>query len=163
VTATHTHSAPTGYSTYLMYALSAPGFSRRVLDGLAAGIVASVKAALASLTSAEVFVHRGEVPRSEPVLFNRALAAYAQNPEVTPVPFERRDEAVSRTMTVVSAVSESGVPLGVVTWLGCHRRPSTARPTTSTPTTKGSRPRCSNMGRKIRILLRFLLKAPRAT
>lgn len=120
VTATHTHSAPTGYSTYLMYALSAPGFSRRVLDGLAAGIVASVKAALASLTSADVFVHRGEVPRSEPVLFNRAPAAYAQNPEVSPVPFERRDEAVSRTMTVVSVVSDAGAPLGVVTWLGCH-------------------------------------------
>jgi hypothetical protein len=147
-----------------MYALSAPGFSRRVLDGLAAGIVASVKAALASLTSADVFVHRGEVPRSEPVLFNRAPAAYAQNPEVSPVPFERRDEAVSRTMTVVSVRERRGGSARRGSrGSGATRRPSTARPTTCTPITKGSRPRCSRVGRKTLISLHFLLKAPRAT
>ncbi len=120
LSATHTHAAPTGYSTYLMYALSAPGFSARVLSEIAGGIVGAIEMAIRALTPARLYLHAGDVPLTEPILFNRSPDAYSANHDVTPVPFARRDEAVDRTMTVLRVDAEEGRPLGIVTWLACH-------------------------------------------
>jgi len=120
LTATHTHAAPTGYSTYLMYALSGPGFSRRVLSAIAGGIVSAITGAFRALEPARLTLHAGDVPLAEPILFNRSVEAYSANADVIPLPFERRDEATDRTMTVLRVDAEDGRPLGLVSWLACH-------------------------------------------
>jgi neutral ceramidase len=120
LTATHTHSGPAGFSTYLLYALAAPGVSPRVHAELVAGIVSAVREALRALRPAEVFVHAAPIPLVEPVAFNRSLAAYNRNPDVTPVTAERADEALSRTMTVLRVDALEGPPLGLVSFFAVH-------------------------------------------
>ncbi len=120
LTATHTHSGPGGFSTYPLYALSIPGVLPRVHDEIVDGIVASIDSALRALRPARAWLHAGWIPTSEPLAFNRSLAAYNRNEDVTPLPSERRDEAVDRTMTMLRIDDESGVPMGMLSWFPVH-------------------------------------------
>lgn len=120
LTATHTHSGPSGYSTYLFYAASAPGFSAYVHDAIVEGIFAAVMDALRALTPAYLVVHEGEVPLSEPIAWNRSVVAYNLNTDVEPLPWSRRDEAVDRKMLVLRADAPDGRPLGLVSWFASH-------------------------------------------
>ena len=43
LTATHTHSGPSGFSTYLFFASTGPGFSRHVHDTIVDGIVVTAQ------------------------------------------------------------------------------------------------------------------------
>lgn len=120
LTATHTHSGPGGSSNYVFYALGTPGVSQAVRDGLVAGICAAVRGALAGLRPARAWTHAGWIPASEPVAFNRSIQAYNRNADTSPLPWERRDEAVERTMTVLRIDDEHDVPLGLVSWFPVH-------------------------------------------
>jgi neutral ceramidase len=120
LTATHTHSGPSGYSTYLLYALAGPGFSQPVHDGIVDGIVEAILAALASLTPASLFVHRRALPISEGIAFNRAVEIYNRNRDTSPRDELHRDEAVDRDMTVLRVDHLDGRELGLVSWFGLH-------------------------------------------
>lgn len=120
ITATHTHSAPGGSSTYVLYALSIPGVSERVIKGLVDGICAAVSEAVTSLREARVWFTSGWLPASEPVAFNRSIEAYNRNEDASPVTWERRDEAVERTMTVLRVDDARGAPMGLVSWFPVH-------------------------------------------
>lgn len=120
ITATHTHAGPGGFSTYLFYALSIPGVSQRVHDTIVDGIVAAIERALRALRPARAWVHAGWIPISEPIAFNRSIEAYNRNHDTAPVTWERRDEAVERTMTVLRVEDEHGQPLGLVSWFPVH-------------------------------------------
>jgi neutral ceramidase len=118
--ATHTHSGPSGYSSSLWYALAGPGFSSRLLGRLSDGIVAAVREALSALAPGRVRFAKGDVPLSEPLLWNRALAAYNRNPEVTPLKPDRADEAVSRSMAVLRFEGAHGEPRGLLSLFAVH-------------------------------------------
>lgn len=120
LTATHTHAGPGGFSTYLFYALSIPGVSRQVHDTIVEGIVAAIERALRALRPARARVHSGWIPASEPIAFNRAIDAYNRNTDTAPVTWERRDEAVERTMTVLRVDDEHDVPMGLASWFPVH-------------------------------------------
>lgn len=120
LTATHTHSGPSGFSTYLFYALTGPGFSRPVHDAIVEGIVAAIMQAVESLVPASLFVHSDRIPLSEPIAFNRAIDSYNRNTDVVPIDHEHRDEAVDREMTVLRVDRAEGTPLGLVSWFGLH-------------------------------------------
>lgn len=120
LTATHTHSGPSGYSTYLLYALSGPGFSQPVHDGIVDGIVEAILAAIASLTPAALFVHRRALPISEAIAFNRAVEIYNRNRDTSPRDEQHRDEAVDREMTVLRVDRLDGGALGLISWFGLH-------------------------------------------
>src|SRR5581483_8822410 len=57
LTATHTHSGPSGFSTYLFYACAGPGFSRRVHGRIVRGAVEAVLQALGRSRRARVYAH----------------------------------------------------------------------------------------------------------
>lgn len=120
LTATHTHSGPSGYSSYLFYALGAPGVAFGVHDSIVRAIVAAIRSAVAALEPARLWVHRGWVPASEPVAFNRSVDAFNRNLDVSPCARERRDEAVDRSMTVLRVDSVAGRPLGLLSWFAVH-------------------------------------------
>lgn len=120
LTATHTHAGPGGFSTYLFYALSIPGVSQRVHDAIVDGVVVAIERALRALRPARVWVHDGWIPASEPIAFNRSVEAYNRNADTAPVTWERRDEAVERTMTVLRVDDEHDVPMGLVSWFPVH-------------------------------------------
>jgi neutral ceramidase len=120
ITATHTHSGPNGYSTYLFYGVTGPGFSPRVVDGLARGIVLSIEKAIANLVPSTLHLHRTEIPLSEPVSFNRSIAAYNLNADVAKVPADRSDEAIDRTMVLLRVDDARGKAQGFVCWFPVH-------------------------------------------
>ncbi|NUO47601.1 MAG: hypothetical protein HOV80_01960 [Polyangiaceae bacterium] len=120
ITATHTHSGPSGFSTYLFYALTGPGYSHRVHDAIVKGIVDAVTGAWARLRPGRAYVHSVDIPLVEPVCFNRSVGAYSRNADVTPVASDRSDEAVDRTMTVLRLEDARGRALGLVSVFGVH-------------------------------------------
>lgn len=120
LSATHTHSGPSGYSSYLFYALGAPGVAPNVHQSIVSGIVSAVRMAVARLEPARVWLNRGWIPASEPVAFNRSVESFNENLDVAPCARERRDEAVDRTMTVLRVDNVAGRPLGVVSWFAVH-------------------------------------------
>lgn len=120
LTATHTHSGPSGFSTYLFYALSGPGFSPLVHDTIVDGCVRAVREAMARRKPGFVRSLSDDVPVSEPVAFQRSLAAYNRNHDVTPLPPERADEALHRRMTVLRFEDVHGQPRGLLNFFAVH-------------------------------------------
>ncbi|MBX3230638.1 MAG: neutral/alkaline non-lysosomal ceramidase N-terminal domain-containing protein [Labilithrix sp.] len=121
ITATHTHSGPNGYSTYLFYSVTGPGFAPRVVDGLARGIVRALERAIATLAPARLTLHTTSVPLVETVSFNRSIAAYNLNDDVRPLPPDRSDEAVDRALTLLRVDdASSGRARGFLCWFPVH-------------------------------------------
>ncbi len=118
LTATHTHSGPSGFSHALFYDLAGPGFSQRVFDDLVRGIVRSILDAHRRLVPARLGLGVGEVPREPPIAFNRSLDAYRQNAEVRGE--VSAADAVDRAMTLLVAKDEDGVALGAISFFGLH-------------------------------------------
>lgn len=121
LSATHTHSSPSGFSQTVFYASTAPGFSDKVFRYLVQGLVAAIEQAVKRLAPGRVHLASGEIPVSEPVAFNRVVHAFEANPEVT----ERTGQAYSptaldRRMTVLRFDDQAGRPLGLVSWFGVH-------------------------------------------
>lgn len=118
LTATHTHSGPSGYSDAFFYSLAAPGFSARVFDALADGIVRALEEAHARLEPARLSLGRVRIPCAERVAFNRSLAAHVRNPEVRgPV---TADRALDRTLTVLVARDARGRAIGALVFFALH-------------------------------------------
>ena len=119
ITATHTHSGPGGFSTYLFFAISIPGVSVRVHDEIVDGIVAAIEARSARARPARAWLHAGWIPISEPVAFNRSLDAYNRNEDVTPLPGKaRRGGRPNDDRPRVE--DEHGVPMGMFSWFPVH-------------------------------------------
>jgi len=119
MTATHTHSGPSGYSHYFFINLNGPGFSPTVFEAAVKGTVDSIVAAHHRLRECELELARGEMPLKEAVAFNRSWFAYNENEDVEPVNEQTRDEAVDRDMTVLLARSE-GRAYGCISWFPVH-------------------------------------------
>lgn len=120
VVATHTHSGPSGFGHHFWTNLNAPGFSPRVYAGLRDGIVAALAAAWKALRPGTASLTQTTVPLGDGVAFNRSWFAYNKNPDVTPVTFERRDEATDRTLTALRFRDLDGKLAGLVQWFALH-------------------------------------------
>ena len=118
--ATHTHCGPSGYGHSFWLQLNAPGFSATVHDGLIDGVVRAIVEAHARLAPARLLLAKAEVPASAQVAFNRSWFAYSRNRGTEPVPFEARDRAVHRTMTMLRIERPDGRVVGLVDWFGLH-------------------------------------------
>jgi neutral ceramidase len=118
LTATHTHSGPSGYSHYIFYNASNFGFSRVVYESIVGGFVRAIVEADDRRTRARLRAGTVTVPLSEPVAFNRSLEAYNANDDVRPV--GRPELATDRTTTTLVAEDERGRALGLVTWFAVH-------------------------------------------
>ncbi len=121
LTATHTHSAPGGYSSMRFDNASVPGFQPQVLETLVAGTVAAIVQAWQRRVPGRLRLAAGEIPPDLPVAFNRALRAHHLNPDVTRrFSPDERHLAVDREMTVLRVEDAAGRPLGLVSWFGVH-------------------------------------------
>ncbi|HJL19997.1 MAG TPA: neutral/alkaline non-lysosomal ceramidase N-terminal domain-containing protein [Sandaracinaceae bacterium LLY-WYZ-13_1] len=112
LTATHTHSGPSGYSHAFFYDLSGPGYCARVLASLADGLADAIAQAVRRLAPARLALAAAPIP--EGVAFNRSPDAFARNPEA------RRGAAVDRTVTVLRADDRGGRPLGALSLFALH-------------------------------------------
>ncbi len=117
---THTHSGPAGYSHFLLYNMTAPGFVTEVYDAIVETIVAAIIEAWERSEPGRIYYSHDEIPAHQKVAFNRSLKAYNQNPEVDPVPNDARNEAVDRSMTVLRFESQDGTSLGMFSFFAVH-------------------------------------------
>ena len=120
LTATHTHSGPGGYSHHLIYNITVPGFVPEVFDAIVAAIVAAIVRACQTAQPGKLSVARGNIPLTEPVAFNRSVAAYNTNPDVIAVDPSSPERATNRTMTVMRFDAANGEALGALCWFGVH-------------------------------------------
>lgn len=120
LTATHTHSGPGGYSHHLLFNLSIPGYVAPIYEAIVDGIVEALVQAVEALQPGTVSLQRGEIPPDEQVGFNRAMKAYNRNVDVAPLPPSHAHLAIDREMTVLRLDTESGHPLGAISWFGVH-------------------------------------------
>lgn len=115
LTATHTHSGPSGFSHAFFYDLSGPGYSPVVFDGLARGIADAIEQAVRRLAPARLRLGEATIPASEGIAFNRSLEAFRRNPEA-----RRPELAVDRAVTVIRADDRSGRPIGALSLYPLH-------------------------------------------
>jgi len=113
-TATHTHSAPSGYCQYALHIGVNFGFSPMVFDALVERLVEAVEAADDSSVEASLRVGEAQIPEDEPVAFNRALVSWRNNPEA------RTSAAVSRTTVTLRADDRAGRCIGLINWFAVH-------------------------------------------
>lgn len=120
LTATHTHSGPSGISEYLFYGFSGPALSESIVMTYARGIARAIADAWASRVPASVHVVEGDMPLSTPVAFNRSLAPYLQNEEVREQSLNA-EEATHRRMTQLRVDrAEDRSPIAVISWFATH-------------------------------------------
>jgi len=118
--ATHTHSGPGGFTHYPFYNVTISGYSAKVLQGLAEGIVEAIAAAWNRRAPGMTRYAEGEFEDAIPVAWNRSIEAYNLNPEVTPAtPFDSH-RALDRTMRLLRFETAEGVPLGSINWFAVH-------------------------------------------
>jgi neutral ceramidase len=120
VLATHTHSGPGGFTHYPFYNVTIPGFAPKVLAGLADKIAGCIAAADRARVPAVMRYGESEFDVDSEVAFNRSIAAYNSNPDVTPVVPERRTLALDRTMRMIRFDAKDGTPLGSINWFAVH-------------------------------------------
>ncbi len=119
--ATHTHSVPGGFSHYMMYNLTIPGYSDEVCQTYINGIVDSIVKASLSLKPANIYLNSGEISPELNVAFNRSIEAYNENPEITTKSsFETRHLAVDREMSLIRIDDNADKPLGMINWFAVH-------------------------------------------
>jgi neutral ceramidase len=125
--AQHTHSAPGGYSHYLLYNLTIPGFQPQVFEKYVSGTVAAILQAESNLKPAEMRYAEADFDPYTEVAFNRSLAAFNANKEISQAFGEHEAHlAIDRTMKLLrfdeyrKDKKAASQPLGVMNWFGVH-------------------------------------------
>ena len=120
LTGTHTHSGPGGYSHYLLFNLSIPGFVPEVYNAIVDGIVSAIQIAISRLQPGALRRSEATFDDSIHVAFNRSLRAYNRNEGITPLTAETAHKGVDRTMTSLWAVNTAGHRIASFHWFGVH-------------------------------------------
>ena len=102
--ATHTHSAPGGYSYYMGYEVATPGFRPDIVEAIVDGAFSAIQQALKNQQPMQMVFKEAVVPDSIPIAFSRkALPAYNRNPEIKePVKIEENYKATDRIWQMIS-------------------------------------------------------------
>lgn len=101
LTATHTHSAPGGCSHDALYNMPTPGFVPEYLAAVTQAIVDSVIQAWQNMKPTEIKLGSDTFANDIPVAWNRSLAAYNRNPDVTQHTDEQCHLAIDRRMNAL--------------------------------------------------------------
>ncbi len=120
ISATHTHSAPGGFSSYLVYSLSTNGFSPKIFDSYYQGCIQSANEALARMEPAEIRFTAGAFEKDKPVAFNRSVRSWNRNPDVQKHSRFERNLAVDREMQLLRFDRPDGTPIAVWNWFAVH-------------------------------------------
>lgn len=118
VTATHTHSAPGGYSHYPFYNFTVPGFQKEVFRRIIDGALEAVEDAARSLAKGKLVFGEVSISPNKDVAFNRSMSAYSNNPEAKAN--AKNFEAIDRRMRGLLLESETGELRGILNWFGVH-------------------------------------------
>jgi neutral ceramidase len=113
LTATHTHSAPGGFTEYTLFNLTTLGFEAPVFEAIVAGIVRSIDAAHADLAPGTVKIAEGNLTGAN---VNRSIEPFNANPAADRAKFPN---AVDTRMTVLR-FEQAGRPIGLLNFFATH-------------------------------------------
>ena len=119
LTCTHTHSGPGGCSHDAMYNVVTPGFVPEHVEAIVNATVDAVTAAWQGAAPTELTLARGGFDEPVPVAWNRSLAAYNRNPDVTPRTERETHLALDRDMQVL-AFRRDGRVQALLSLFGVH-------------------------------------------
>jgi neutral ceramidase len=119
LTCTHTHSGPGGCSHDIMYNIVTPGFVPEYLERIVAAATASLLAAWRSAAPASLGLSGGAFGDDVEVAWNRSLAAYNRNPDVTRRGEQEAHLALDREMRVLT-LRRDGELGAMLTLFGVH-------------------------------------------
>jgi len=120
LSATHTHSGPSGFSHFLLYNSGSHGFSPLVFHTIVDGIVEAIIGADDAAAPADLFLGVAAVPLDEPVAFNRSQAAHNGNEDVEPTDLTAPQSATYRDSVTLCARGEDGRVLGLINFFAVH-------------------------------------------
>jgi neutral ceramidase len=114
LTATHTHSGPGGFSTYVFYNLTTLGFNRDNFDVIVDGIVNAIERAHANVVPAQIKIAYGEI---KGVNHNRSPQSYLQNSAQERAKYNGDTDT---QMTLIRFDQLDGKPIGMINWFPIH-------------------------------------------
>lgn len=120
ICAQHTHCSPGGYSHHPLYNTSVPGFIVEVYEKIINGILEAILKAYANKTPGSISIGKSKFDEEIPVSFNRQINAYNLNEDVNFLPYEKRNLATDREMTLLEFTSSEGKPIGSINWFAVH-------------------------------------------
>ncbi|MFT5561197.1 MAG: neutral ceramidase [Candidatus Azotimanducaceae bacterium] len=113
LSATHTHSAPSGYWHSRSKNGLDGGFYPEHFDNIVEGIVEAVIKAHEDLQPGNIYVNKGRVENAG---INRSLIAYEENPASERAGYA---DTIDKDMTLLKFVDDSG-DIGMINWLAVH-------------------------------------------
>lgn len=121
ITATHTHSAPAGFSDYLGYELVAPGYQPEFVETVATRTFEAIQQAWKNESGMDLVFSESEVPLDVPIAYSRkALPAYNNNPEVEEyISIEENYKATDRLWQTI-AFKENDALHSTLHFFGAH-------------------------------------------
>lgn len=115
IAATHTHSAPGGFSRYHLYDFfTSKGFSQQNFQAIVNGIYASIVKAHQNSAPATITMAEGELLDAS---VSRSSDAYLRNPASERGRFSGN---VDRNMTLLKFTGLDGAPIGTINWFAVH-------------------------------------------
>lgn len=120
LTAQHTHSAPGGYSHYVFYNITIPGFQPEVFEAIVSAFCQALLQAWEHQAPARLAFVQGAFPPDREVAFNRSLEAFNRNPEVPKYSPYETHLALDRHMYLLKILSPEGQLRGLINWFGVH-------------------------------------------
>lgn len=119
LTCTHTHSGPGGCTQDALYNIVTPGYVPAHVAAVVLAACSSIKQALARLAPVELSLSRGTFDEQVEVAWNRSLAAYNLNPDVTPRTETETHLALNREMQLLS-LRRDGKTQALLSLFGVH-------------------------------------------
>jgi neutral ceramidase len=103
LTATHTHSAPGGFSDYLGYEVASPGYKPEIVDAVAQRTYEAILQAWQNESEMQLIFAESVVADTIPIAFSRkGLPAYNSNPEIKqPISVEQNYLATDRLWQMI--------------------------------------------------------------
>ncbi len=114
MSATHTHAAPGGYSSYLLYAAAVVGYAQRTIDRIVQGAVSAAVDAFERRAPGAVKLTTGDL---EGACINRSVEAFQKNPAEDRILLPSRYEPKMHQLSLHDA---KGALKAIVNWFGVH-------------------------------------------
>lgn len=118
--AQNTHSAPGGYSSYLLHNLLSGGFNKNFYNALLEASIKAIEKSINSVNSAKIILNVSEIDEEKNLAFNRNLAAYNANKDVSLLSDNQTHLALNRWVKQLKIIDKNGAEKGIINWFGVH-------------------------------------------
>lgn len=127
LSATHTHTAPGGYSHYLLYNLSTKGFQKETFNAILRGTVKAVDRAVQSQSAGQLEFGTNTLTNAN---VQRSHTAYVHN---------KKDKTATETDTLMQVLKfvKNGKDVASMNWFAVHPTSLTNKNTLVSPDNKG--------------------------